>query len=184
MKAFALAALAVAGLAGPAAAQSLKPGLWEMQQKMQGNPEMEQGMAEARKQMAAMPPEQRKQMEAMMAQRGVQLAPGAGGGMGIRMCMTREMAERNEVPAQQGDCKTTQQQRSGNTMRMAFTCANPPSSGESQVTFSGSEAYTSRTTVTSMVKGKSEKTTIEGTGKWLGADCGNVKPPVSAAAKK
>jgi hypothetical protein len=93
------------------------------------------------------------------------------------------MAEKNEVPAQKGDCKTTAQSRSGNTMKMAFACANPPSSGEGQVTFNGSEAYTSRMTVNSQVQGKPEKVTMEGAGKWLAADCGNVKP-MGPAAKK
>lgn len=183
MKPFALTvAIAAFAAAAPLAAQTLKPGLWEMQQKMGGNPQMDDSMAEMRKQLAAMPPEQRKQMEAMMGQRGVQMAPGAGGGMAVRMCMTPEMVQRNEMPAQQGDCRTTQQQRSGNTMKMAFTCTRPPSSGESQVTFTSNEAFTSRTTVTSTAGGKPEKTTIESTGKWLAADCGNVKPPPAAPA--
>ena len=119
-----------------------------------------------------------------MAQRGVQMAPGAGGGMAVRMCMTKEMVERDQVPVQQGDCRTTQQQKSGNTLKVAFTCSNPPSNGESQVTFTSSEAFSSRTTVTTNTGGKSEKTTIEGTGKWLGADCGTVKPMPAAPAKK
>lgn len=48
--------------------------------------------------------------------------------------------------------------------------------------FTSSEAFTGRTTVTSTTAGKPEKTTIEGTGKWLAADCGDVQPPPSAAA--
>jgi hypothetical protein len=143
---------------------------------MGGNPQMDQAMAEMQKQLAAMSPEQRKQMESMMAGKGVQMAPGAGGAMAVKICMTREMAERNEIPANQGDCKTTQQSRSGNTMKMAFTCSKPASSGESQVTMAGNEAFTSRTTVQSTAGGKPQTTTMEGSGKWLGADCGTVKP--------
>lgn len=179
----AAAALAL-GVAAPAAAQSLKPGLWEIQHKSSGNPEMDKAMAEARQQMAAMPPEQRKQVEAMMAKQGMQMAPGAGGAMAIRVCMTPEMVQRNEVPVQQGDCRTTQQQRSGNTMKVAFTCANPPTTGESQVTFASPEAYSSRTTMTTTAGGKAQKTTMESTGKWVAADCGSVKPPQAPAAKK
>ena len=73
-----------------------------------------------------MPPEQRKKMEEMMAKQGVKMGAGrAGGGMSVKICMTREMVERNEMPAQQGDCKTTQQSRSGNTMKMAFSLHQP-----------------------------------------------------------
>lgn len=173
----AAAALALACL--PAAAQSLKPGLWEIHNKMSGNAEMDQAMAEMQKQLAAMPPEQRQQLEAMMAQRGVaRVQPGAGGGMAAQTCMTREMVERNEVPMQDG-CRMTQNSRSGNTVKMAFTCASPPSGGEGTFTFNGSEAYTSRMTVRSVVDGKPQAVTMEATGKWLKADCGNVKPPAS-----
>ena len=96
--------------------------------------------------------------------------------MRMKVCMTPEMAERSDIPANRGDCKTGQRQRSGNTMKMTFTCTNPPSTGETQVTFDGPESYTSRTTVTSTTNGKPETMTMEGSGKWLSADCGSVKP--------
>ena len=180
--AFATAA-AIAAL--PAAAQSLKPGLWEVTNKMQGGSgQMQDAMAGMQKQMASMPPEQRKMIEEQMAKSGVKMgSAGPAGGMSVKICMTKEMVEKNEVPAQQGDCKTTSQGRSGNTMKMAFACTNPPSSGEGQVTFSGSEAYTSRMSVSTRVDGKPEKIDMEGSGKWLGSDCGNVKP-MGPAAKK
>jgi hypothetical protein len=98
------------------------------------------------------------------------------GGTSVKMCMTKEMAERNQVPAQQGDCKTTQQARSGNTMKVAFSCTNPPSSGEGQYTFVSPEAYTMTMTVKTAIQGKSETMTMDGSGKWLSADCGSVKP--------
>jgi hypothetical protein len=153
----------------------MKPGLWEINNKMGGNAEMDNAMAEMQKQLSSMPPDQRKQMEAMMAQRGVKLAPaGAGGGMTVQMCMTREMVERNDMPMQDG-CRTTQNQKSGNTMKVAFSCTNPPSSGEGTFTFNGSEGYTSHMTVRD---GKGQATTMDATGRWLKADCGDVKPPM------
>ena len=168
----AAAALCIA--ASPASAQTMKPGLWEINNKMGGG-QMDQAMAEMQKQMAQMSPAERKQMEDMLAKQGVRMAPGAGGGMTVQMCMTKEMVERNDMPVQDG-CRTTVSQRSGNTLKHAFTCTNPPSSGEGTVTFSGSEAYTSKMTLKSVSGGKTEVTTMEGRGKWLKADCGNVKP--------
>ncbi|MEZ0307629.1 MAG: DUF3617 domain-containing protein [Ramlibacter sp.] len=170
------AALAVA--ATTAGAQNLKPGLWEVTNKMQtASGQMEAQMAQAQAQMAAMPPEQRKMMEEMMAQRGVKLgAGGPGSGMSAKICLTKEMVERNEVPAQQGDCKTTQHARTGNTMKMSFVCTNPPSNGEGQVTFVGPDAYNMKMLVNTTVQGKPEKINMDGTGKWLSADCGNIKP--------
>jgi len=180
MRSHAFAALAILGACTlGASAQTLKPGLWEMTSKT-NNPELDQAMADMRQQMAQMPPEQRRQMEAMMARQGVQM--GQGGGMSMRMCMTREMVERNEMPAQQGDCKYTRQPRSGQTLKMSFTCANPPSSGEGEYTFLGPEAYKSRMTVRTTAGGKTDTMTMESSGKWLGTDCGAVKP--IAAAKQ
>jgi hypothetical protein len=178
-----LAAGALAALCLPATAQNLKPGLWEVTHKMGGNAQMDQAMAEMQKQMAAMPPEQRKQMQEMMAKQGVQMGQSGAGGVGVRICMTKDMIERNELPASQGDCKTTTQQRTGNTMKMAFTCANPPSSGEGQLTFVSSEAYAMKMDISSTVRGRPEKMTMDGTGKWLGADCGSVKPMAAPPRK-
>jgi hypothetical protein len=173
-----VAAAAAAALSLPVAAQSLKPGLWEVSNKMD-NPQMNQAMAEMQKQLAAMPPAQRKQMEEMMAKQGVKMGSGgAQGGMAAQICMTQEMTERGDVPIQ-GNCKITQQSRSGNTTKMAYTCANPPSSGEGTFTYHGPEAYSSRTVVKTTVQGKPETITMEGSGKWLKADCGNLKPMVA-----
>ena len=179
------AVVALAALCLPAVAQSLKPGVWEITNKMQtGSGQMENAMAQMQQQMANMPPDQRKAMEEMMAKQGVKMgAGGPGGGISVKICMTKEMAERNEVPTQKGDCKTTSQARSGNTMKMAFVCTNPPSSGEGQVTFASSEAYTMKMAVNTQVNGKPEKITMDGAGKWLGADCGDLKP-LGPATKK
>jgi hypothetical protein len=171
-----LAALSVA-LAGAAGAQTLKPGLWEITHRMQGSGgQVESGMAQMQQQMAGMPPEQRKMVEEMMARQGVKSGPG---GMSMKTCMTPAMVERNELPAQQGDCKTTHQSRTGNVMKFAMACSNPPSTGEGQVTFTSPEAYSMQMAVTSHAHGKPEKTQMEGSGKWLGPDCGSVKPPAA-----
>ena len=173
----ALAGLAAAAFCVNASAQNLKPGLWEVTNTMKsGSGDMEKSMAQMQQQMASMPPEQRKMMEKMMAERGMKMGAGAGGGMSVRTCMTREMVERNEIPAQQGDCKTTSQSRSGNTIRMAFSCSNPPSSGEGTYTIVSPEAYTMKMNVKSTVQGKPETMNMDAAGKWLGADCGSIKP--------
>jgi hypothetical protein len=174
-----LAAAAALCLALPATAQTIKPGLWEINNKMSGG-QMDQAMSEMQKAMAGMSPAERKQMEEMMARQGVKMvAPGAGGGMAVQVCMTKEQVERNDMPMQDG-CRMTQNTRSGNTLRMAYTCTRPPSSGEGTVTFHSSESYTSKMTVKSTEQGRTETMTMDATGKWLGANCGNVKPMPSA----
>lgn len=178
------AALAIATLLGaaltalPVAAQTMKPGLWEITNKMGGSGDtgakMAAAMEQMQKQMASMPPEQRKMMEDMLAKQGVQMNPGAGGGMSTRICITREMAARNEAPPAQNDCRQEQLQRSGNTTKFKFTCSNPPSSGEGTVTVNNPESYTMHMKMTG---GRQQGTmTMDAQGKWLGSDCGSVKP--------
>ena len=159
-----------------AGAQTLKPGLWELNNKMQSNSgQIEQNMAQMQQQMASMPPEQRKMMQEMMAKQGVSM--GGPGGMSLKVCITKEMVERNDIPAQQsGDCKHISSPRSGNTIKTSFTCADPRSSGEGTVTFVSPEAYTMKMTMQTVVQGKPEKMNMDSSGKWLSADCGAVKP--------
>jgi hypothetical protein len=67
-------ALALAGALPLAhAQQKLAPGLWETKMTV-GDKDMQAAMAQARAQMANMPPEQRKMMEGMMAKQGVGLS--------------------------------------------------------------------------------------------------------------
>ncbi|MBY0271570.1 MAG: DUF3617 domain-containing protein [Burkholderiales bacterium] len=177
-----LAAIASCGLSAlPAAAQTMKPGLWEITNKMGGSGDsgakMAAAMEQMQKQMASMSPEQRKQMEKMMAQQGVNMSPGAGGGMSTRICITKEMAARNEAPAQhQGDCKQEQMQKSGNTTKFKFTCTKPPSTGEGEVTVNNAESYTMKMKITRDVKGKPEQMTMDAQGRFVASDCGSVKP--------
>lgn len=161
----------------PANAQSMKPGLWEVTSKMGGNPEMDKAMAQMQQQMASMPPEQRKMMEDMLAKQGVGGMGASAGGFSTRMCITKEMADRNQMPVQQqGDCKTTISDKTATGMKMAFTCTNPPSSGEGQFSFTSDSAYSMKMKVNSNVQGKAQTTTMDGAGKFVAADCGSVKP--------
>jgi hypothetical protein len=172
---YVLLALAAASFSVSASAQNLKPGLWEVTNKMQGG-DMDKAAAQMQQQMATMKPEQRKMMEEMMAKQGVKMGAGGPGSMSVKTCMTKEMVERNEIPTQQGDCKTTKQQRSGNTIKMAYSCANPPSSGEGEFTIVSPEAYAMKMAVTTAMSGKPQTMDMDASGKWLGADCGDVKP--------
>jgi len=157
-------------------AQTIKPGLWEMSTRMGGGSgDMEKLMAESQKHMDAMPPEQRKKIAEMMAKQGISMgAPGSG--MSVKICMTKDMIERNEVTRQEGNCKQTGTQKTGNTMTFSVACTNPPSTGEGQVIFSSPEAYTSKMTIHTTRQGKPETMKMESSGKFLSTDCGAIKP--------
>ena len=117
---YVLAAAAVFASPFGASAQQMKPGLWEITTNMKGaaGGMMAEQQAKMKAQMASMTPEQRKMMQEMMAKHGVQMS---GNAITSRQCMTKEMVERNEMPSQQGDCKTTKQQKTGNTMKFTVT---------------------------------------------------------------
>ncbi len=170
-------------------AQIMKPGLWEATQtKMtSSSAETNKAMAAAQEQFAKMPPEQRKQMQEMMAKQGVNIGLGDAGAkpgkIVVKMCMTQEMIDQNQTAPAQTGCTYTKSPRVGNTWKMTFTCANPPSTGEGQTTIIGSEAYTTKMTINSSATGKPERMEMEGEGKWLGASCGDVKPFVIPKTK-
>jgi len=174
-------AAALAAVSVCANAQSMKPGLWEINNNTQMGGTMDgqrdQQMAQMQQQMANLPAEQRKMMEDMMAKQGIKMGAGSSpGAMSVQVCVTKEMAEKNEIPSAQGDCKNTVSPRTGNSMKFSFSCTTPPASGEGQVTFVSPESYTMKMAVNTVVQGKPEKISMDGSGKWLAADCGSVKP--------
>lgn len=177
-----LGASLICGVSG-VAAQSIKPGLWEISNKMSSSTgALNKEMAAMQKEMASMPPEQRKLMEEMMAKQGVSMNAGAGSvATTIKVCMSKEMVERDEVAGpQEGDCKHSRSPRSGNTMKFSFVCSKPASSGEGQVTFVSPEAYSVKMSINSAAGGKAEKMSVDAAGKFLSSDCGAIKPLVPA----
>jgi hypothetical protein len=160
------------------AQSTTKPGLWEITSKVSSptNPQMTKQMEEAQKAMASMPPAQRKMMEEMMAKQGINMSMGAGPGGAtlIKVCISPEMANRPPVEQRQG-CTYNFSQRS-NVHNFNFKCANPPSDGEGEVVFSGSEAYEGKMRVNAVQNGKKDTIDVATTGKFLGTNCGTIKP--------
>ncbi|MDB5917810.1 MAG: hypothetical protein JWR40_2044 [Massilia sp.] len=158
-----------------AQAQAFKAGLWETNNKMGGGGGKLQGaLAMAQQHLASMDPEQRKQIEGMMSRQGVVIS---NDGVVAKMCITPEMAARQQLPIQQhGNCSYQHAKAVGNTMAFSFSCTNPQANGEGSATFTGPTAYTSSMRVTTSATGSSETVNIDSSGRWLGADCGAVKP--------
>jgi hypothetical protein len=138
--------------------------------------QMESKMAEAQQRMANLPPEQRKMVEQMMAQKGVQMGGGAGNTMTVQACLTKEQVERDLMP-QDRNCSQQSTERSGNTVKFKFACAGDhPSSGSGEFTVRSDKGYNGHTVVDTTVQGKPEHMEMTLVGKWLGADCGSIKP--------
>ena len=172
----AAAPLSLACLA--ASAQTVQPGLWEHNMKMKTQSgKMEGALAQMQQQLAKMPPELHKMMEQMLAQQGVGLG---AKGQSIKVCITPEMAAKQELPQQDGDCKQEILQRSASSMKFKFSCkpedGNPPTTGEGEVTFISPKAYTSKAVINTTMEGKPERMNMDMAGNWLSASCGNIKP--------
>jgi Protein of unknown function (DUF3617) len=163
------------------AQSSTKPGLWEITSKMSSptNPQLAKQMEEAQKAMANMPPAQRKMMEDMMAKQGMSMSPAAGGATAIKVCISPEMASRPPVEQRQGCTYSFSQ--SGKTHNFSYKCTNPPGDGEGQITFADADNYSGQMRMNSMQSGKKETMEMQTTGKFLGANCGAIKPMQSAA---
>lgn len=147
------------------------PGLWEHSYSIK----TESGLVEgAMSQLANLAPEQKAMMEQMMAAQGISLGPS---GNTIRVCISKEDAERGEVPQMDSDCTQKILHRSANTLKVGFSCtSDPPTRGEGEITFISPKAYTGKAVVQTTVQGVTEQMNIEQQGKWLSADCGDVKP--------
>ncbi|GAB3469055.1 DUF3617 domain-containing protein [Massilia terrae] len=170
-----LLAACAAALALPAAAQTIKPGLWEVTNNL-GDPsgQVQGAMAELQRQMARMPPDQRKMMEQMMAQNGVQMSPDTGG-LVARICVTPDMVRNGELPvSQDGNCSQSHSPVSGGKMNFTFNCPGTRTSGSGEVTFRSDTSYTLKAQV--LRGGNPTPVTVDSDARWLGADCGVVRP--------
>jgi hypothetical protein len=157
----------------PSLAQDIKPGLWEVSNKMtSANPETDQAVSMLLQYMANLPPEQQQRVKEMAASQGMTMPKFApDGGVGVSACVTPEMAARKQVPNfQQGECTSNNVAIEGG-MKMAFVCSKPKSRGEGTLTFISDTRFTMKMNVTSSVRGKPEQVTINSDGNWLSANC-------------
>ena len=171
------AACATALLTAAAQAQPhVRPGLWEEQITVKtDNAQANAAMEQMKEKLATMPPEQRAAIEKMMASHGM----GAGGApSSIRVCITKEQAERDFTPDNSGRCQHTNVVRSGNVIKFDFTCTSARSdvSGHGIFTLMGDSAFA----VSSASDMVSHNTTMHSqtdiAGKFISGDCGDVKP--------
>jgi hypothetical protein len=169
------AACLVAGIGGVARAQTpppIKPGLWEVhpQREVDGQKVEMPDMSERLKNM---PPERRRQIEAMMKQRGVDMA---GGGSDMKICLTKDSLDPGQWQKHQGTCTTDYSSRSGRTWRWRTVCTDPVAETDGEATFTSADAYTVKTTTTMTLQGQPRTTRMTLHSRWLGPDCGDVKP--------
>ena len=155
-----------------AQAPPIKPGLWQVRSEREVDGQKQQ-MPAMSERMKTLPPDVRQQMEAMMKARGVDMS---GGGGDMRICLTKESLDQERWRDERATCKTDYSSRSGNTWKWHTTCREPVAETDGEATFSSPEDYTVKTTTQMAIQGQPRTTRMTLTSKWLGADCGDVKP--------
>ena len=155
------------------AALPMKPGLWEIQPKMQLQSQNgTRPMPDMSKVMQNMSPEMRSQMEAIMQKQGMSM----GNNGSVQVCLTQDMIARNRLPQKNG-CESTVTPQSGNKYLFHFSCGNPPTIGDGEVIFQNNEAYTSQFKVTRQEQGQKHSINMESNDKWINSDCGPLQQP-------
>lgn len=170
----------------PSWAQNVKPGLWEVKSTMSSSdPKLAAQMEMLQQQLANMAPEQRKMLESMAARHaGVKLPTMQDGTMVAKVCMSREMVEQQRFPMpDKGQCTYQRAPVINNAMKLSFACTEPDASGEGELRYMGEKAYALKMNVTSAAMGSNKTMTMNATGAWLGADCGDIKPVPMPPAK-
>lgn len=158
-------------------APPIKPGLWQVQSERLVNG---QKAPDPSQRMKDMPPEVRARLEAAMKERGVDASMGAGGAM--KICLSRESLDQGQWQGQQQRCKTDFGTRSASSWKWHSVCTEPASETDGEAIFATPESYSVKTSTTMAIKGQTRTSQMTINAKWLGADCGTLKP-VTAPAK-
>jgi hypothetical protein len=161
----------VQGVAQAQAPPPIKPGLWQVRSEREVDGQKTQ-MPDVSERLKTLPPEARKQIEAMMKQRGVDM----GGGGDMKICLSKDSLDPGQWQTQQGSCKTDYISRSGSMWKWHTSCREPASETDGEALFTGPESYTVKTATTMTIQGELKTTRMTLNSKWLGADCGDVKP--------
>ena len=201
-------------LSAPAAAQDIKPGLYQVTSKMGGDNKVSEMMTQQKdalakmtpqqrqqvsnmsshmsKMMEGMTPEQRAKMKEMMGDKAgllesmqsMQMTYNADGTTSMKMCVTKDMIDQRNLTGQHGDCKHSTGKMSGGVMKIGYTCANPPSTGTGEVRMTGPNSFTTNLTMVSTDPANKQTMELASISTWLGSSCGSVKPIATHTSKK
>jgi len=146
----------------------IKPGLWEVQSEASAGGQKTTQPADR---LQNLPPAVRAQVEASMKQKGI--AVGAGGLS--KICFTKESMD----PARWGNaasCKTDYGARTNASWKWHSVCSQPEMTIDGEAIFASPESYTVNSTMTMKLRGESKTSQRTVRARWLGADCGDLKP--------
>ncbi len=156
----------------PARAQTappIKPGLWEIksEREIDGKKAADPG-----EQMKNLPPDVRAKVEAMMKEKGVGMSED---GMN-RICLSRESLDKGQWQGQSDNCKTEFTSRSTSGWKWHSACTKPESESDGEALFTNNENYIVKTHTKTKVQAQDRLTRMTIHAKWMGSECGDIKP--------
>ena len=169
---FLVASVTYGGCSAFAAQQRIDPGLWSISVQ-----------SDALAAVSAIPPEQLDKLRAL----GVKIPKVTTQGLATQACITPEMASPERAltsAARKMDCSVSNTRFNGNTFSMDLACNNKHvhGSGTLNGTFASEREFTSSGRFKGTVDGVPVDQRASASGKWVGGDCGSVKPlPMSSA---
>ena len=177
-----LSCLALVAAAGPLPVPRVKPGLWEARMAALDADGHEMVPPEQAA-LSRLSPEARARMADAMKARGVSM-PDTNGA--TKACLTKEMFESGmwQQMASEMGCTTNYSTLSGTTWKWHSSCTALKSESDGEAVFTSAESYRTKVTTTATVMGKTNTSTRIVQGKWLGADCGDIKPFAPTGARK
>jgi hypothetical protein len=165
----------------------LKPGLWEskvVKQVVDGrdtSAQMADAGSKMQQAMANMPAEQRARMEAMMKQHG---GPTMGSDGSVKMCISPEEASQDRpVVDRERRCQPATITRAGNRTTFTINCSSngTVTTGKGESTATGDTISSEVDMTTKKANGETHVLHTETAMRFLGSDCGDVKPMAPAA---
>lgn len=176
------ALFAIVGAAAPLPIPPVKPGLWEAKMTVLDAAGHEVPAPEQAA-LSRMPPEARARMAEAMKARGLSMPDPNGA---IKSCLTKELFEsgRWEQLASDTGCTTNYSALSSSTWKWHSSCAALKSESDGETVYASAESYRTKVTTTTTVTGTAKTSTRIVQGKWLGADCGDIKPLTPPPTRK
>jgi hypothetical protein len=177
-----LCSLVAVAAAGPLPAPPVKPGLWEARMSVLDAEGHEMASPEQAA-LSRLSPEARARMAEAMKARGLSM-PDANGA--TKVCLTKEMFESGKWQQMAADagCTTNYSTLSGTTWKWHSSCTTLKSESDGEAVFNSAESYRTKVTTTATVMGKTNTSTRIVQAKWLGADCGDIKPFTPPTGRK
>lgn len=163
--------VALAPTVATAQTPPIKPGLWEVRsdRKLDGQAAPAPAPADA---MKNLPPEVRAKIEAQMKANGVAM----GNNGANRICLDKSSLDAGRWQSRATTCKTDYSTRTASSWKWHSTCTQPESASDGEAVFTNAENYTVSTTSTHSFRGAPRTMQMTIRAKWLGSDCGDLRP--------